>query len=50
MFSWENLLKHGSLGRDWAFAYTVTLDKFSIDWTRIIEARGVEEIIGTKKK
>ncbi|GMX58710.1 MAG: hypothetical protein MCSN_3640 [Candidatus Microsyncoccus archaeolyticus] len=50
MFSWENLLKHGSLGRDWAFAYTVTLDKFSIDWTRIIEARGVEEIIGHEEE
>lgn len=45
-FSLENLLKHGSIGRDWAYGYTVTLDNFSIDWTSIIEARGAEEIIG----
>jgi ATP-dependent Clp protease ATP-binding subunit ClpA len=45
-FSLENLLKHGSIGRDWAYGYTVTLDKFSIDWTSIIESRGAEEIIG----
>ncbi len=49
-FSWENLLKNGSIGRDWAFGYTVTLDKFSIDWTKIIEARGVEEIIGHEEE
>jgi ATP-dependent Clp protease ATP-binding subunit ClpA len=49
-FAWENLLKNGSIGRDWAFAYTVTLDKFSIDWTKIIEARGSEEIVGHKEE
>lgn len=50
IFSWENLLKNGSIGRDWAFGYTVTLDKFSIDWSKIIEARGVEEIIGHEEE
>jgi ATP-dependent Clp protease ATP-binding subunit ClpA len=50
LFSWENLIKNGSIGRDWAFGYTVTLDKFSIDWTKIIEARGVEEIIGHEEE
>lgn len=49
-FSWENLLKHGSVGRDWAYAYTTTLDKFSIDWTKIIETRGAEEIIGHEEE
>ena len=50
LFSWENLLKNGSIGRDWAFGYTVTLDKYSIDWTRIIESRGAEEIIGHEEE
>ncbi|MDD3170650.1 MAG: ATP-dependent Clp protease ATP-binding subunit [Candidatus Pacebacteria bacterium] len=45
-WDYENLLKHGSIGRDWAFGYTVGLDKFSIDWTREIETRGFEEIVG----
>jgi len=45
-WEYENLLRHGSIGRDWAFGYTVGLDKFSIDWTREIETRGFEEIIG----
>ncbi len=30
-FKWKNLLKLGSLGREWTTGYTVNLDKFSID-------------------
>ena len=46
----ENLTKMGSIGRDWAAGYTVTLDRFSVDWTKVIKKRGYEEIIGHKKE
>ena len=49
-YSWENLVKIESVGRDLASAYTVTLDQFSIDWTRVIGARGAEEIIGHEEE
>ncbi|MFA5714717.1 MAG: ATP-dependent Clp protease ATP-binding subunit [Candidatus Paceibacterota bacterium] len=45
-WSYENLLKAGSIGRDWASGYTPTLDNFSIDWTDEIKRRGFEEIVG----
>jgi len=49
-WDYENLLKHGSIGGDWAFGYTVTLDRYSIDWTREIGTRGFEELIGHKEE
>jgi len=47
-WEYENLIKAGSIGKDWAAGYTITLDKFSIDWTEVIKRRGFEEIIGHK--
>ena len=47
-WEWENLIRAGSIGKDWAAGYTITLDKFSIDWTEVIKRRGFEEIIGHK--
>ncbi len=45
---WEmnNLLKFGSLGREWSSGYTVTLDKFSTDLTLQCQIQGFPEIIG----
>lgn len=45
----ENLRKKGSIAKDWAAGYTITLDQYSIDWTEVIKKRGFEEIIGHKK-
>ena len=49
---WEmdNLLKMGSIGRDWAAGYTINLDQYSIDWTDILKKRGYEQIIGHEKE
>jgi ATP-dependent Clp protease ATP-binding subunit ClpC len=49
---WEyyNLAKRGSIGRDWAAGYTITLDRFATDWTRIIRKRGERELIGLQKE
>lgn len=49
-WSYENLLKFGSLGKDWTAGYTPTLDNYSIDWTDIVKKRGFEDIVGHKDK
>jgi len=42
----ENLLKKGILFNDLAYSFTITLDKFSLDWQDLIRKRGYEEIFG----
>jgi len=49
-WSYENLLKFGSLGKDWTAGFTPTLDSYSVDWTDIIKKRGFEDIVGHKEK
>jgi len=48
---WEyrNLLCRGALAREWTAGYTITLDRFSTDWTEVVKKRGAEEIIGHKE-
>lgn len=46
----ENLARKGSLGRDWASGYTITLDRYSIDWTQSKRRHIFNEIIGHKKE
>lgn len=46
----ENLSRAGSLGRDFASGFTVTLDQFSIDWRDIISKHIFLEIVGHKKE
>jgi len=45
-WEWKNLIKTGSLAKDWAAGYTITLDKFSIDITEGVKKAGFPEIIG----
>lgn len=46
----ENLLKSGSLGKDFASGFTITLDQFGIDWREIVSKNVFGEIIGHKKE
>ncbi len=46
----ENLLKYGSLGKEWASGFTINLDRFSIDWRRITGRHLFNGIIGHKKE
>ena len=32
----ENLARKGSLAKDWASAYTITLDQYSINWSKLM--------------
>jgi len=49
-WEYKNLLKHGSLGRDWASGYTITLDQFSTDWRDVVKQWTFKEIIGHGKE
>ncbi|PIU14159.1 hypothetical protein COT20_02960 [bacterium (Candidatus Gribaldobacteria) CG08_land_8_20_14_0_20_39_15] len=46
----ENLLKRGSLGRDFASGYTIMLDRYARDIRQVIKKTGEQEIIGHKKE
>jgi len=46
----ENLLRKGSMGKGFSSGYTLTLDKFSTDWTKIVSKWKFREIIGHKKE
>lgn len=45
---WEyhNLMRRGTLAKEWTAGYTLTLDRYSTDWTEIAEKEGFPEIIG----
>ena len=43
-WKYENLIQKGSIAKDWAMGYTITLDKYAIDWTKIIKHRAFEQI------
>ncbi len=49
-WSYENLARSGSFGKDWTSGYTVTLDQFSTDWHRLVSRWAFKEIIGHKKE
>jgi len=45
---WErkNLIKRGSLAKAWSSGYTVTLDRFGIDYSEVVKKSGFPEEIG----
>lgn len=47
-WEWKNLIKKGSLAKDWASGYTIFLDRFSHNWTQIFQKKGFPEIVGHK--
>lgn len=49
-WSKENLAGLGSLGKDFASGFTITLDKFSIDWRSIAKKSTFYQIIGHTKE
>lgn len=49
-WDYENLIKRGTLAKEWTAGYTLTLDKYSTDWTEIGKKRGFPEIIGHKEQ
>jgi ATP-dependent Clp protease ATP-binding subunit ClpC len=47
---YENLLELGSIAKDWAAGYTITLDDFSIDWSKVTRESRSREMIGHEKE
>lgn len=49
-WEWKNLIKRGSLAKEWAAGFTITLDRFSIDLSEIVKIKGFPKIIGHQKE
>ncbi|MDD5739094.1 MAG: ATP-dependent Clp protease ATP-binding subunit [Candidatus Pacebacteria bacterium] len=49
-WDYTNLLTRGSVGRDFASGYTITLDKFSFDWKDKIGKNIFREIVGHEEE
>jgi len=49
-WEYQNLIRKGTLAKEWTSGFTLTLDKYSIDWTEIARKKGFPEIIGHQKE
>ncbi|MFC1663638.1 AAA family ATPase [Patescibacteria group bacterium] len=49
-WEYENLMKQGTLAKEWTSGYTIALDKYSTDWSDIAKRKGFPEIIGHKEE
>ncbi|MBU4299343.1 ATP-dependent Clp protease ATP-binding subunit [Patescibacteria group bacterium] len=49
-WEWENLIKLGSIGKDWAAGYTPTLDRFSADISQFMKNKNFPKIVGHKNE
>ncbi len=49
-WEYKSLLKYGSIGKDWASGYTITLDQFSVEWRDIVAGWSFKEIVGHGKE
>ncbi|MBI2042349.1 MAG: ATP-dependent Clp protease ATP-binding subunit [Candidatus Nealsonbacteria bacterium] len=47
-WKYENLIKKGTLAKEWTAGYTINLDKYSVDWTEIAKKQKFPETIGHK--
>jgi ATP-dependent Clp protease ATP-binding subunit ClpA len=49
-YKYENLLRLGTIGREWATAYTPLLDKFSVDYLILVKKEGFKKIFVHQEK
>jgi ATP-dependent Clp protease ATP-binding subunit ClpC len=49
-WKWENLIKRGSLAREWTAGYTVLLDQYSLDVTKSMRHQGFRKIFAHEKE
>jgi ATP-dependent Clp protease ATP-binding subunit ClpC len=49
-WSRENLSRAGSMGKNWASGYTITLDQYSTDWGKIVSDWKFKEITSHEKQ
>ncbi len=49
-WKWKNLIKKGSLAKAWSAGYTLTLDKFGVDYSEMEKMAGFPRVIGHQKE
>jgi ATP-dependent Clp protease ATP-binding subunit ClpC len=49
-WKWENLIKKGTLAREWTAGYTVLLDEYSFDVTKSMRYQGFRRIFAHEKE
>ena len=49
-WNYKNLIQRGSVAKDWASGYTITLDKFSTNLTEQVKLGKFSEMVGHKKE
>jgi len=49
-WEWKSLVKSGSMAKEWASGYTLTLDRFSTDISASVKRKGYPETIGHQKE
>ena len=49
-WEWKNLVRLGTLARDWTAGYTVLLDRFSFDVTKFMKKQGFRKIFAHKEE
>jgi len=50
IWKYRNLMKKGSIAKDWAAGYSITLDKYAFDLRRMLEKTSFQEIVGHEKE
>ena len=49
-WDWKNLIKAGSLAKEWTSGHTITLDRFSRDISGLVKKQGFPSIMGHEKE
>jgi ATP-dependent Clp protease ATP-binding subunit ClpC len=47
-WKYQNLIKIGSIGKQWASGASYNLDKYAVDWTEKLSKKGFRKIVGYK--
>ncbi|MBU2578831.1 ATP-dependent Clp protease ATP-binding subunit [Patescibacteria group bacterium] len=50
IWKYRNLLKKGSIAKDWAAGYSITLDKYAFDLRKMLEKTSFQDIVGHQKE
>jgi ATP-dependent Clp protease ATP-binding subunit ClpC len=49
-WQYSNLIKRGSLAKEWTSGFTITLDRFSSNWSETLKNQGFPKIIGHEQE
>jgi ATP-dependent Clp protease ATP-binding subunit ClpC len=49
-WKYRNLMKRGSIAKDWTTGYSITLDRYAFDLKKMLEKTSFQEIVGHEKE